>query len=131
MLPPTQINSGLCPTTIGTICCCLWAPPRQPRFVGRRSATPALTAALQAALLRCMFPLLLCIVVKNCLSYTGFIVVLASAGHSLMTISIPGRSHMRSQFTDQWHFSHRRPQFTDHQRRSNRCNWLFGSSKNI
>ena len=48
---PTQIKSGLCPT-IGTIFCCRLAPPRQPRFVGRRIATPALTAALQAAWVR-------------------------------------------------------------------------------
>ena len=48
---PTESNTGLCPT-IGMMLCCLWAPPRQPRFVGRWRATPALTAALQAALVR-------------------------------------------------------------------------------
>ena len=42
---PTESNTGLCPT-IGMILCCLWAPPRQPRFVGRLRATPALTAVL-------------------------------------------------------------------------------------
>jgi len=31
---------------------CLWAPARQPRWVGRWSATPASHAALQAALFR-------------------------------------------------------------------------------
>ena len=54
----------------------------------RESATPALTAALQGALLRWMFPLLLCRLLSNCLSYTIFFAMPASAGHSLLTTSI-------------------------------------------
>ena len=63
---PGKRNSGLFPT-IFVIFRCLWAPTRQPCLVGRWTATPALTAALQAALLRGMFPLLLSRLVNSCL----------------------------------------------------------------
>ena len=57
LLLPREVTGGLVnvvrrEVVMTGIVLCLWAPTRQPRWVGRWSATPASNAALQAALSR-------------------------------------------------------------------------------
>ena len=57
LLLPREVTGGLVnvvrrEVVMTSIVLCLWAPARQPRWVGRWSATPASHAALQTALSR-------------------------------------------------------------------------------